>query len=88
MLVSMHLSGIRGASTGLPTHEVSVPGAPPRRELPARQLWQRKQTVDAHEVEIGYELAPVYWSNGYTADVARTIVRFGFAKLHLHRVSA
>jgi RimJ/RimL family protein N-acetyltransferase len=41
-----------------------------------------------HEAEIGYELAPDEWGCGYATEAAREIVRFGFAELGLHRITA
>lgn len=46
----------------------------------------RKQSVDAYEADIGYELAPHQWGNGYATEAARAIVHFGFTDLHLHRI--
>ena len=40
------------------------------------------------EADIGYELAPEYWSRGYTTEAALAIVNFGFQMLKLHRISA
>ena len=42
----------------------------------------------AREAEIGYELAPNYWGNGYATEAANTLLQFGFQKLMLHRVSS
>lgn len=38
--------------------------------------------------DIGYELAPDVWGNGYATEAARAIVRYGFAECGLHRISA
>lgn len=40
------------------------------------------------EANIGYELHPDYWGQGYASEAARAILRFGFADLALHRVWA
>ncbi len=48
----------------------------------------RKASADAHEADIGYELAPDHWGRGYATEAARAIVAFGFTELHLHRISA
>ena len=39
-----------------------------------------------HEADIGYELDPAYWSNGYATEAARRMLEFAFAELRLHRV--
>lgn len=38
--------------------------------------------------DIGYELDPAYWGQGFATEVAAEILRFGFEELHLHRVWA
>lgn len=38
--------------------------------------------------DIGYELSPDYWGQGYATEAAREIVRFGFEELRLHRIWA
>jgi RimJ/RimL family protein N-acetyltransferase len=48
----------------------------------------RRQTAEARQADIGYELAPVYWGQGYATEAARELVRFGFQELHLHRLWA
>lgn len=40
------------------------------------------------EANIGYELHPEEWGQGYATEAARAILRFGFADLGLHRVWA
>jgi ribosomal-protein-alanine N-acetyltransferase len=37
--------------------------------------------------DLGYEIAPAYWGQGYATEAARAMVRFGFEKLRLHRIS-
>jgi RimJ/RimL family protein N-acetyltransferase len=46
----------------------------------------RLKTADAREGDIGYELSPAYWGQGYATEAARAIVQFGFAELRLHRI--
>ena len=41
-----------------------------------------------HNGNIGYELSPDQWGNGYATEAARAIVDFGFNELRLHRISA
>jgi ribosomal-protein-alanine N-acetyltransferase len=48
----------------------------------------RMASSDAHEGEIGYELAPWHWGQGYATEAARAVVRFGFTGLGLHRIWA
>ncbi len=48
----------------------------------------RMKSADAREGDIGYELDPRYWGQGYATEAARAIVAFGFAELHLHRIWA
>lgn len=48
----------------------------------------RKATFDVSEAEIGYELAPQQWGQGYASEAARAMVRFGFEELDLHRIWA
>lgn len=38
--------------------------------------------------EIGYELGREHWGNGYMTEALRTIIRYGFTQLELHRVEA
>ena len=48
----------------------------------------RMESADAHEADIGYELAPQYWGQGYATEATRAILRFGFTELGLHRIWA
>jgi RimJ/RimL family protein N-acetyltransferase len=48
----------------------------------------RLKSADAHEGDIGYELSPNHWGNGYATEAARAIVAFGFVHLRLHRISS
>jgi ribosomal-protein-alanine N-acetyltransferase len=48
----------------------------------------RMDSPDAHEAEIGYELASWHWGQGYATEAARAIVKFGFSELGVHRISA
>ena len=38
----------------------------------------RMASPDAYEADIGYELDPQHWEQGYATETARAIVRFGF----------
>ena len=46
----------------------------------------RMKTADAREGDIGYELSPEHWGQGYATEAARAIVEFGFTNLKLHRI--
>ena len=46
----------------------------------------RLKSAAAHEGDIGYELDPNYWGQGYTSEAARAMVTFGFSELSLHRI--
>ena len=48
----------------------------------------RLRTVATPEADIGYELSPDYWGQGYATEAARAIVRFGFEELKVHRIWA
>jgi [ribosomal protein S5]-alanine N-acetyltransferase len=48
----------------------------------------RMDTPDAHEADIGYEIAPRHWGNGYATEAARAMLDFGFITLNLHRIWA
>jgi RimJ/RimL family protein N-acetyltransferase len=43
---------------------------------------------EAHQAELGYELSPLYWGQGYATEAARAMVAFGFTHLNLHRIWA
>lgn len=46
----------------------------------------RMASIDSHEGNIGYELSPKYWGQGYATEAARAMVQFGFEELRLHRI--
>jgi RimJ/RimL family protein N-acetyltransferase len=46
----------------------------------------RKDTADAFQADIGYELDPKHWNHGYASEAAHAIVDFGFRTSGLHRV--
>jgi RimJ/RimL family protein N-acetyltransferase len=48
----------------------------------------RVNDPDLREANIGYELNPDYWGQGFASEAARAILRFGFEELGLHRVWA
>ena len=38
--------------------------------------------------DIGYELDPLFWGNGYATEAASAMLLFGFEQLQLHRITA
>lgn len=48
----------------------------------------RRDAPEAHEGDMGYELDPKHWGNGYATEAARTVLDFGFVHMNLQRVSA
>ena len=48
----------------------------------------RRKPENDWEADIGYELAPEHWGQGYATEAAMAIVDFGFRELELHRVSS
>jgi [ribosomal protein S5]-alanine N-acetyltransferase len=48
----------------------------------------RKNRPEDRVGEMGYEIAPLYWGNGYATEAAHAIVELGFARFNLHRISA
>ena len=48
----------------------------------------RKEKPDESGGELGYELDPGYWGNGYATEAAREMLKFGFEHLQLHRVGS
>ena len=48
----------------------------------------RKKQPKTHQAELGYEIAPLYWGQGYATEAAQKMLDFGFEQLDLHRVWA
>lgn len=48
----------------------------------------RRKAENEWEADVGYELAPGHWRQGYATEAARAVVAFGFEELRLHRVSS
>ncbi|MDA0813442.1 MAG: GNAT family protein [Verrucomicrobia bacterium] len=48
----------------------------------------RLDHVDADNGDIGFELSPDQWGNGYATEAARAMVRFGYVELRLRRIWA
>lgn len=49
-------------------------------------LWLRSK--DCGVGEIGYFLHPDWWGQGFGTEISTALLRFGFQKLHLHRLLA
>jgi len=43
---------------------------------------------EARQGDLGYEIAPAYWGQGYATEAARAMLDFGFDSLRLHRIWA
>ena len=43
---------------------------------------------DRRRAEIGFELTPDHWRQGYMREAVNTVLRFGFQTLRLHKVEA
>lgn len=48
----------------------------------------RRKPENDREADIGYELVPEYWGQGYATEAALAMVDFGFRELALHRISS
>ncbi len=48
----------------------------------------RIETADSRQANIGYEIAPRYWGEGYATEAARAMLAFGFEELRLHHIRA
>jgi RimJ/RimL family protein N-acetyltransferase len=46
----------------------------------------RMDKPGALQADIGYELDPKHWNQGYATEAARAIMDFGFVHFHFHRV--
>ena len=42
--------------------------------------------ADARQADIGYELDPDYWQQGYASEAAHAMVQYGFTQLKVHRI--
>lgn len=48
----------------------------------------RMKQANSHQAELGYEIDPAYWGQGYATEAARKMLAFGFGELRLHRIWA
>ncbi|MBD2677954.1 GNAT family N-acetyltransferase [Nostoc paludosum FACHB-159] len=46
----------------------------------------RVNDSELREANIGYELNPLYWGQGYATEAAQAILKFGFTELKMHRI--
>lgn len=49
--------------------------------------WER-YGLYAHCARMGYDMAQVYWRQGYTTEAAEAVIKFGFEKMQLNRIEA
>lgn len=57
-------------------------------ERPIGTCGFHNQSKDNSRIEIGYELHPRYWNNGYATEACRELIKFGFNELKIHRIEA
>jgi len=48
----------------------------------------RRESHEAREGDMGYELDPKHWGNGYATEAAQAVLDFGFSHMDLRRISA
>ena len=48
----------------------------------------RRDSPEAREADMGYELDPKHWGQGYATEAARTVLDFGFSHMNVRRVTA
>ena len=48
----------------------------------------RCQSPGSAIADVGYDLAPEHWGNGYVTETVTAILGFGFRELSLHRIEA
>ena len=48
----------------------------------------RLREAGSRVADMGYELAPEFWGQGYATEAARAVVAFGFTELNVHRIEA
>ena len=46
----------------------------------------RLESAEARQADIGYELDPNYWRQGYASEAVRAMVQYGFSHLRVHRI--
>jgi ribosomal-protein-alanine N-acetyltransferase len=48
----------------------------------------RMETANSRQANIGFEIAPRYWGEGYATEAAQAMIAFGFEELRLHHIWA
>lgn len=48
----------------------------------------RVHQAEERQADLGYELDPRVWGNGFASEAVRELLRFGFQTLGMHRISA
>lgn len=48
----------------------------------------RMQHADSRQAELGYEISPHFWGQGYATEAARRLLNYGFETMKLHRLWA
>jgi RimJ/RimL family protein N-acetyltransferase len=48
----------------------------------------RMKQANSRQAELGYEIDPSYWGQGYATEAAQKMLVFGFRELKLHRIWA
>ncbi len=48
----------------------------------------RRKSENNSEADIGFELSPEYWGQGYATEATRALIDLGFGEWGLHRVSS
>lgn len=46
----------------------------------------RVHNAEERQANIGYELNPLFWGNGFATEAVRELLRFGFQTLGMHRI--
>ncbi len=44
--------------------------------------------ADSQQCELGYSIGSRWWNQGYASEAADAVLRYGFTKLHAHRIYA
>jgi [ribosomal protein S5]-alanine N-acetyltransferase len=48
----------------------------------------RKEKPNDRKGELGFEIAPDFWGQGYASEAARAMLGFAFGEMRLHRIFA
>lgn len=55
-------------------------------EIPIGQIFIQLNWEEMREWEIGYQLHPDYWGNGYATESVKLLLQYSFEKLNAHKV--